>query len=145
MVKCVSAMRWHYRCRKWWSMSRLVNFGRVYSNQCQSWRKTDEGTWSLQCTTQEEHVSCLIHLNVRQKGGFQDGHPRSQKGNASWEFNRGQQIWIHLSVLKQVWKQITERKSAAIKKAAIWQNTENHSIVFSLVNSLEFTSHEHVK
>lgn len=43
---------------------------------------------SLECTTQEEHASCLDHLNARPKGGFQDGH--AMMGNRPMSLTGGQ-------------------------------------------------------
>lgn len=38
-----------------------------------------------ECTTQEEHISCPIHLNVRLKSGFQEGHALIPDGKPAHE------------------------------------------------------------
>ncbi len=98
-------MREHSRNIKRCIMPKLVYFGTVYWNQCQSWRRTDEGTWKSRMHHTRGARFMSGSSQCKTKDGFQDGH--ALMGNRPVSLTRGQRITIHLSVLKQIqWAQI---------------------------------------
>ncbi len=94
-------MREHSRNIKWWIMSRLVYFGTVYSNQCQSWRKTDEGTWKSRMHHTRGACFMSDSSQCKTEGWISrwtcaDGKPAHES------LTRGQRITIHLSAKTDV-------------------------------------------